>query len=146
MKTYTKLIAIFFLLISTSAFGSESVNKKLSSPISSLPEKALVADISDVFWSINGYVYLSEESATPFPGVTITFSGLGSTLTNENGYYIFDVPHNWSGTVTPTFCGPSYGFQPEQRVYPPVKKKLYTAKLLCCSIKYFHHFGSFSSF
>lgn len=146
MKTYTKLIAIFFLLISTSAFGSESVNKKLSSPISSLPEKALVADISDVFWSINGYVYLSEESATPFPGVTITFSGLGSTLTNENGYYIFDVPHNWSGTVTPTFCGPSYGFQPEQRVYPPVKKNYTQQNYYAVQLNTFTISGAFLHF
>ncbi len=126
MKTYTKLIAIFFLLISTSAFGSESVNKKLSSPISSLPEKALVADISDVFWSINGYVYLSEESATPFPGVTITFSGLGSTLTNENGYYIFDVPHNWSGTVTPTFAAHHMDFNLSNGFILPSKKIIHS--------------------
>jgi len=75
-----------------------------------------------IWWSITGYVYKNEAMTIPFPDVTVSFSGIGSAQTNENGYYIFDVPQNWSGTAEPSFCNPFYEFDPPQRAYYNVKK------------------------
>lgn len=52
-------------------------------------------------------------------GVTITFSnGAGSTVTDGNGEYRFEVPYYWSGTATPfSNC---YDFSPGERSYTNV--------------------------
>ncbi|MBN1975246.1 MAG: hypothetical protein JW787_16500 [Sedimentisphaerales bacterium] len=49
----------------------------------------------------------------------VTILGLpGSPVTNENGYYIAKVPHNWTGTATPIKSG--YTFSPNSRTYTEV--------------------------
>jgi hypothetical protein len=73
-------------------------------------------------WPITGYIYKDENHTIPFPEVNVNFGTLGSVETNESGYYLFNVPHNWSGIVTPTFCGFNFEFEPVQRVYTSVKK------------------------
>lgn len=85
-------------------------------------KKSALQDDRGTFWTISGYVFLGSGTSTPFKNVTLTFSGLGSTTTNANGYYQFDVPNNWSGTVVPSYCGTNYEFQPEFRSYLNVKK------------------------
>lgn len=73
-------------------------------------------------WPITGYIYKDENNTIPFAGVSVNFGTLGSVVTAENGYYLFNVPNNWSGIVTPTFCGFNFEFVPVQRVYTSVKK------------------------
>ncbi len=51
----------------------------------------------------------------PLAGVVVTFSGLGSTVTNSLGVYGVMVPSGWSGTVTPSSAG--YTFTPASRSY-----------------------------
>ena len=52
-------------------------------------------------------------------GVTLTFSGLGSVVTDTMGSYMLTyVPHGWSGTVTPSLAG--YSFDPPNRTYTNV--------------------------
>ncbi len=59
-------------------------------------------------------------SLVPLVGVTVTFSGLGSVVTNELGYYEKFVVSQWTGTVTPYYCG-FYVFSPSSRTYTKVK-------------------------
>jgi hypothetical protein len=56
----------------------------------------------------------------PFAGVTITFSNLGTVITNDTGYYEKFVPSQWTGTVTPYYCG-FYDFSPASRTYTKIK-------------------------
>lgn len=51
-------------------------------------------------------------------GVLMTFSGVGTTVTDNQGYYAFAVTFGWSGSVTPSKTG--YVFQPASRSYTPV--------------------------
>jgi hypothetical protein len=51
---------------------------------------------------------------TGVAGVTMNYTG-GSTMTNSNGYYTFDVLSGWSGTVTPSHA--NYLFSPSSRTY-----------------------------
>jgi hypothetical protein len=79
-------------------------------------------DQSENTWTISGYIYLDGNQNNLFSGVTVVFSGVGSTTTNEMGYYAHDVPNNWSGTVTPSYCSPHYIFSPFQHTYTMVRK------------------------
>jgi len=56
----------------------------------------------------------------PFAGVTVTFSELGSVVTDVTGYFEKFVPFEWSGTVTPAYCA-YYSFSPASRTYTKVK-------------------------
>jgi len=56
----------------------------------------------------------------PFAGVTVTFLSLGTVVTNDTGYYEKFVPSQWTGTVTPYYCG-FYEFFPASRTYTKVK-------------------------
>jgi len=59
---------------------------------------------------------------TPFAGVTVTFTGgIGSVVTDDSGYYEKVVPYNWSGSVTPYYCG-FYNFVPSNKVFTNVKQ------------------------
>ncbi|WP_367358720.1 hypothetical protein [Mesotoga sp.] len=49
--------------------------------------------------TISGYVRNLDN--TPVSGVTMNFSGIGTTTTNTNGYYSKQVTSGWTGTVTP---------------------------------------------
>jgi len=66
--------------------------------------------------TISGYVRKSDN--TPIAGVTMTFSGIGTTTTNSNGYYSKQVTSGWSGTVTPSLS--SWTFIPTSRSYSNV--------------------------
>lgn len=59
-----------------------------------------------ISYTVSGYVGVVE-------GVTITYTG-GSTTTNSSGYYSFQVPYGWTGSVTPSKAG--YTFVPSS--YP----------------------------
>ena len=50
------------------------------------------------------------EVGAPAPNITVSFSGQGSVITDEDGYYQKEVPASWSGSVTPSYSG--YGFDP----------------------------------
>ena len=58
----------------------------------------------------------------PLYGVTLTFSGAGSTKTLIDGSYAHRVPGGWNGTVTPSKI--SYKFEPGERSYPGVNGNL----------------------
>lgn len=73
-------------------------------------------------WTISGYIFLDGNQNNLFSGVTVVFSGVGSTTTDDMGYYALDVPNNWSGTVTPSYCSPHFIFSPEQLSYTMVRK------------------------
>ncbi|MHC4154183.1 MAG: GLUG motif-containing protein [Planctomycetota bacterium] len=63
---------------------------------------------------ISGYV--TDGLGAPVEGVLLTpDNGVGPETTDVNGYYQITVPHNWSGTVTPTKV--ALAFQPESRSY-----------------------------
>ena len=63
--------------------------------------------------TISGYVRKTDN--TPVSGVTMNFSGIGTTTTNTNGYYSKQVTSGWTGTVTPSQSG--YTFTPTSRSY-----------------------------
>lgn len=67
-------------------------------------------------------IFLDGNQNNLFSGVTVVFSGVGSTTTDDMGYYALDVPNNWSGTVTPSYCSPHFIFSPEQLSYTMVRK------------------------
>jgi len=69
---------------------------------------------------ISGKVFHAGITLVPFPGVTVTFSNLGSVVTNDTGYYSMEVTTPWTGTVTPYYCG-YYDFSPIQRTYTGLK-------------------------
>jgi PKD repeat protein len=50
------------------------------------------------------------EVGAPAPNITVSFSGQGSVITDEYGFYYKEVPTSWSGAVTPSYSG--YGFDP----------------------------------
>ena len=55
--------------------------------------------------------YIEDNLGNNLSGVTVTFSGgLGTVITDINGYYSLDVTPNWSGTVAPSKSG--YVFSP----------------------------------
>ncbi|MFC1764296.1 LamG domain-containing protein, partial [Planctomycetota bacterium] len=63
---------------------------------------------------ISGYVRTS--GSVGVPGVSVVANnGGGSTATNSQGFYLLNVPHNWSGQVIPALGG--YVFSPSQRSY-----------------------------
>lgn len=49
---------------------------------------------------ISGNVYLLPGS-NGFEHVTLSFSGIGQTLTDDDGYYEMEVPQGWNGIVNP---------------------------------------------
>ncbi|MCP5106946.1 MAG: hypothetical protein GY950_26415 [bacterium] len=67
-------------------------------------------------YTISGRV--TDENGTPFAGVDITFSALGTGVTDTDGNYARVVPYGWSGTVTPSKEG--YRFEPVSRSYTDV--------------------------
>ena len=73
-----------------------------------------------VNYTISGLVNLSP-SSMPFEGLTISFSGVGDVITDEDGYYEMLVPGGWSGTALPQSCGEGfYDFDPPQISYANV--------------------------
>lgn len=62
--------------------------------------------------SISGYVKTGD--STPVAGVSMSFTGETSVLTDANGYYEF--PSTGAGTLTPTKAG--YCFSPESLYFP----------------------------
>jgi subtilisin family serine protease len=66
--------------------------------------------------TISGYVIYVGYGPFSLSGVTINWSGsLIGTTTNSSGYFSFDVPYGWSGTVTPSKSG--YTFSPPSRSF-----------------------------
>ena len=65
--------------------------------------------------TISGYVRDPDNDNMPVAGVTMNFSGIGTTTTNTNGYYSKQVTSGWTGTVTPSQSG--YTFTPTSRSY-----------------------------
>ncbi|WP_367358722.1 hypothetical protein [Mesotoga sp.] len=65
--------------------------------------------------TISGYVRDPDNDNMPVAGVTMNFSGIGTTTTNTNGYYSKQVTSGWTGTVTPSKSG--YTFTPPSRSY-----------------------------
>ena len=65
--------------------------------------------------TISGYVRDPDNDNMPVAGVTMNFSGIGTTTTNTNGYYSKQVTSGWTGTVTPSKSG--YTFTPSSRSY-----------------------------
>lgn len=73
---------------------------------------------------ISGNVYLLPD-LDDFDNVTLSFSGIGQTLTNEDGYYEMEVPEGWNGIVTPSVCdGDFYAFDPPHLIYNNVTENL----------------------
>jgi parallel beta-helix repeat protein len=60
---------------------------------------------------------ISGSVGTAGAGATLTYAG-GSTTADGSGGYSFNVPHGWSGTVTPSKTG--YAFSPPNRSYTNV--------------------------
>ncbi|UCH94066.1 MAG: hypothetical protein JSV88_27885 [Candidatus Aminicenantes bacterium] len=60
-----------------------------------------------------------QSDGTGIPGVTLTFSGQGTAVTDDNGDYSKLVLFGWSGTVTPAKAG--YTFSPTSRTYTSIK-------------------------
>jgi len=70
--------------------------------------------------TISGIVNI-QQSSGPFVGVSISFSGVGDVVTDEDGYYEIIVPEGWSGTAVPQSCDESfYNFDPPQISYTNV--------------------------
>ncbi len=65
---------------------------------------------------ISGHV--TDASGVGLSGVTLAFSGTGTTATGANGNYSTAVPYGWSGTVTASRAG--FSFDPAQRDYSNV--------------------------
>jgi hypothetical protein len=92
-----------------------------SDKTSSLEYALPAPDVVLVDVKISGKVqHGGSNSLPPFAGVTVTFSGLGSVVTNDTGYYEKFVPELWTGTVTPYYCG-YYNFSPASRTYTKIK-------------------------
>lgn len=58
-------------------------------------------------------------STTGAVGVVVTFSGVGTTVTDGSGLYSMTVPYNWTGTATPSAGGGT--FVPASKSYSAVK-------------------------
>ena len=55
-------------------------------------------------------------STTGAAGISMTFSGVGTTVTDGSGNYAMTVPYNWTGTATPSY--PTGGtFSPTYKSY-----------------------------
>ena len=67
---------------------------------------------------ISGTIYVPGTPIIPISGVTVTFSTVGSVVTDANGNYVIDVPSGWTGTSTPSLAG--YAFGPAVRNYTNV--------------------------
>ena len=67
-------------------------------------------------FTISGTITASPGSQ-PLFDTTVSY-GDGSTNTDSSGYYSFDVPYGWSGTVTPSRIG--FSFNPPSRSYSNV--------------------------
>ena len=65
---------------------------------------------------ISGTITASPGSQ-PLHETTVSYSG-GATTTDGSGYYSFQVPYGWSGTVTPSRIG--FSFSPSSRSYSNV--------------------------
>lgn len=126
MKSYSILsvLTFFFCLLTLSGkpIHDNILKSSLNYPDELDVTPLLTGNDKGALWTISGYVYKDTDMTLPFAGVSLSFSGLGSVQTNANGYYAYDVPNNWSGTATPSFCGTSYQFSPSQRAYTTVKK------------------------
>jgi hypothetical protein len=69
---------------------------------------------------ISGNVYLMPD-ADEFANVTLSFSGIGQSVTDADGYYEMEVPEGWNGIVSLSVCdGNFYDFDPPQRSYSNV--------------------------
>jgi len=73
---------------------------------------------------VSGQIYVSSIPIAPLPGLTVTFSNGGGTVTTDaNGNYINFVPRGWTGTVTPSGAdakGNVYAFNPLTRNFTNV--------------------------
>jgi hypothetical protein len=67
---------------------------------------------------ISGTIYIPGAPIIPVSGVTVTFSTVGSVVTDANGNYTIDVPSGWTGSSTPSLAG--YAFGPAVRNYTNV--------------------------
>ena len=67
---------------------------------------------------ISGYVYTPGNPATYRSGITLTFSGLGTTTTDGSGFYTLSVPSGWTGTVVASAAG--FVFAPASKSYTNV--------------------------
>lgn len=56
----------------------------------------------------------------PMVGLTIRRSDGYTTTTNSSGYYEFDVPYGWSGTIRPVPSNPKDVYQPSSRSFSNV--------------------------
>ena len=65
---------------------------------------------------ISGTITASPGSQ-PLHETTVSYNG-GATTTDGSGYYSFEVPYGWSGTVTPSRIG--FSFSPSSRSYSNV--------------------------
>jgi len=57
----------------------------------------------------------------PFVGVTITFSEMGTIITDNQGNYSMIVPSGWTGSASAYYCG-YYVFNPSEIYFSNVKK------------------------
>ncbi|HEX9011361.1 MAG TPA: multicopper oxidase domain-containing protein [Holophagaceae bacterium] len=75
--------------------------------------RAMILNVPDITFS--GTV---TSGGLPLPGVTLTFSGGGSTTTDANGKYTFTHTSHWIGTITASLLG--YTFAPATYSYSNV--------------------------
>jgi hypothetical protein len=72
--------------------------------------------------TISGYIR-TDGNNYGMRGVTVTFSNEGGTAsTDENGYYMIDLPYGWSGTAQPSLT--VWQFAPPSRGYDRVTEDL----------------------
>ena len=70
-------------------------------------------------WPTNNYIAMpiipTISGNVGMPGVTVSHTGGAPVISAANGSYSFTVPYNWTGTVTPSKAG--YTFGPANKVY-----------------------------
>lgn len=63
--------------------------------------------------SVSGTI--TDSFANPLSGVTVSFSGAGSAVTDANGFYSMTLSQSYTGTATPSLSG--YAFTPASLTY-----------------------------
>ncbi len=111
MKPIWKYVFIFTL----TAFGLLVSNFPLSAQ--QAEEEFQNSDSERLEHIISGYAFRMPDSI-PFEGAIITFSGAGTAIVSDSGFYSISIERHWSGTATPSFGdGGFYTFTPTERVY-----------------------------
>jgi hypothetical protein len=124
----TRLLTTILLFI-ISTFTVYASPETINTGIENMPADGKSSRLNFV---ISGTV-IHNPGEKPFIGISLTFPGIGETITDEDGFYEMEVPEGWSGIVVPQACaGAFYDFEPSQITYTNVSSDLsnenYTAE------------------